>query len=321
MKFISKKITAVSITALLSIALLAGCSPSQPASSANPAAPENPASVLSGEIAIDGSSTVYPITSAVAEEFQKLNQDVRITVGFSGTGGGFEKFIAGETDINNASRHIKDKEKAPLEEKGIGYKEIEVAYDGLSVVVNHANDFVDYLTIEELKKMWEPSSAVKTWQDVRAEWPAEEIKFFSPGADSGTFDYFTEEIMGETGAIRTDITASEDDNVLVRGVAGERSSVGFFGYAYYQENKEELKIVPIDSGNGPIEPGDQTIMDGTYTPLSRPLLMYVREDALSREEVKAFMTYYLTEGVKLIPEVGYVMLPQAQYESILESLN
>ncbi len=320
MKFISKKITAISLTAVLSIALLAGCAPSQPAASENPASPENPQTVLSGEIAIDGSSTVYPITAAVAEEFQKLNPDLKITVGFSGTGGGFEKFIAGETDINDASRPIKDKEKTALEEKGIAYKEIKVAYDGLSVVVNHANDFVDYLTVEELKKMWEPSSTVKTWQDVRPEWPAEEIKFFSPGADSGTFDYFTEEVVGESGAIRTDITASEDDNVLVTGVAGEKSAIGFFGYAYYQENKEELKIVPIDSGNGKVEPNEQTVMDGTYSPLSRPLFIYVREDALSKEEVKAFVTYYLTEGAALVPQVGYVSLPEEDYASALESI-
>lgn len=321
MKFISKKITAISLTAVLSIALLAGCAPSQPASSENPASGETPQAALSGEIAIDGSSTVYPISSAVAEEFQKMNQDVRVTVGFSGTGGGFEKFIAGETDINNASRHIKDEEKASLDENGIAYKEIEVAYDGLSVVVNHSNDFVDYLTIDELKKMWEPSSTIMTWQDVRPEWPAEEIKFFSPGADSGTFDYFTEEVVGESGAIRTDITASEDDNVLVTGVAGEKSAIGFFGYAYYQENKEALKIVPIDSGSGPIEPNDQTIMDGTYTPLSRPLFIYVREDALEKEEVKAFVTYYLTEGVALVPQVGYVALPDENYAAALELLN
>ena len=318
MKFISKKITAIGLTAFLSLSLLAGCAPAQQAAGENPPAS---GAALSGEIAIDGSSTVYPISSAVAEEFQKMNQDVRVTVGFSGTGGGFEKFIAGETDINNASRHIKDEEKTSLDENGIAYKEIEVAYDGLSVVVNHSNDFVDYLTIDELKKMWEPSSTVMTWQDVRPEWPAEEIKFFSPGADSGTFDYFTEEVVGESGAIRTDITASEDDNVLVTGVAGETSAIGFFGYAYYQENKEALKIVPIDSGSGPIEPNEQTIMDGTYTPLSRPLLIYVREDALEKEEVKAFVTYYLTEGIALVPQVGYVALPDENYASALESLN
>ena len=324
MKFISKKVTAICLTAFLSLSLLAGCAPAQPTEGTPPTEGETPPATevaLSGEIAIDGSSTVYPITSAVAEEFQKLHQDLRITVGFSGTGGGFEKFIAGETDINNASRYIKDEEKTSLDENGIAYKELEVAFDGLSVVVNHANDFVDYLTVDELKKMWEPSSTVMTWQDVRPEWPAEEIKFFSPGADSGTFDYFTEEVVGESGAIRTDITASEDDNVLVTGVAGEETAIGFFGYAYYQENKEALKIVPIDSGSGPIEPNDQTIMDGTYTPLSRPLLIYVREDALEKEEVKAFVTYYLTEGIALVPQVGYVSLPDENYAATLESLN
>lgn len=308
-----KKISAASLAMVLSLVFLGGCGQANQQ-------PEGNAEKMSGEIAIDGSSTVYPITAAVGEEFQQLNPDVKVTVGFSGTGGGFEKFLQKETDINDASRAIKAEEIAKAEENKIDYKEIKIAYDGLSVVVSHDNDFVDSLTVDELKRIWEPNSKVKTWKDVRPEWPAEEIKLFGPGSDSGTFEYFTEEVVGEKGAIRTDYTASEDDNVLVNGVAGEKNGMGFFGYAYYVENKDKLKVVPIDNGSGPVEPNEETVKSGAYAPLSRPLFMYVRSESLKKAEVKAFLEFYLKEGTKVIPSVGYVPLNEDEYKAGLDML-
>lgn len=305
-----KKILSLGIIGTLSIGILTGCGGQTQDAQAG----------LSGSIAIDGSSTVYPISEAVAEEFQKMNKDVKVTVNFSGTGGGFEKFLVKETDINDASRPIKEKEVNKAKEGGIDYLELEVAYDGLSVVVNKDNDFVDNLTLEELKKIWEPNSSVKTWKDVRAEWPAEPVKLYGPGSDSGTFEYFTEEVNGEAGAIRVDYTASEDDNVLVNGIAGDQYSIGFFGYAYYIENKDKLKVVPIDSGNGPVAPTAETVENGTYEPLSRPLFVYVNKEALQRPEIKEFITYYLTEGKELVTEIGYVKLPQSEYDNQLSQI-
>lgn len=275
---------------------------------------------LSGDIIIDGSSTVFPITEAITEEFSKLNPDVNIPIGVSGTGGGFKKFVIGEIDINDASRPIKDEEKAEAEANGIEYVDFTVAYDGLSVLVNPANDFVDSLNVEELNALWKPDSTIKTWKDLRPEWPDEEIKLYGPGTDSGTFDYFTEEINGETGAIRTDYTPSEDDNILVQGIAGDKNALGFFGFAYYIENQDKLKVVKIDNGNGPVEPTFETIKDGSYAPLSRPIYIYVTKDALAKEHVKAFVEYYLTEGTALIPEVGYVQLEDSAYEQELSKL-
>ena len=306
-----KKISAASLAMVLSLVFLGGCG------QANQQAEGN-TEKMSGEVAIDGSSTVYPITAAVGEEFQQLNPDVKITVGFSGTGGGFEKFLQKEIDINDASRAIKSEEIAKAEENKIEYKEIKIAYDGLSVVVSHDNDFVDNLTVDELKRIWEPNSKVKTWKDVRPEWPAEEIKLFGPGSDSGTFEYFTEEVVGEKGAIRTDYTASEDDNVLVNGVAGEKNGMGFFGYAYYVENKDKLKVVPIDNGSGPVEPNEETVKSGAYAPLSRPLFIYVRTESLKKAEVKAFLEFYLKEGTKVIPSVGYVPINEDEYKAGLD---
>jgi phosphate transport system substrate-binding protein len=305
-----KKILFLGLIGVLSVGILAGCG----------AKSETSQSGLTGAISIDGSSTVYPISEAVAEEFQKMNPDVKVTVNFSGTGGGFEKFLVKETDINDASRPIKDKEIKKAQESGVEYTELKVAYDGLSVVVNKDNDFIDYLTMEELKKIWEPNSSVKTWKDVRAEWPAEPVKLYGPGSDSGTFEYFTEEVNKEAGAIRVDYTASEDDNVLVNGIAGDKYSLGFFGYAYYIENKDKLKVVPIDSGKGPVEPTPETVENGTYEPLSRPLFIYVNKESMQRPEIKEFVKYYLTEGKELIPEVGYVKLPQSEYDNQLSQI-
>lgn len=264
---------------------------------------------LSGNIRIDGSSTVYPITQAVAEEFMAENPGVNVTVGVSGTGGGFEKFTRGEIPISNASRPIKDDEKARAEQNGIAYTELTVAMDGISVVVNPQNDWVDHLTVEELKKIWEPNSKVKKWSDIRPGWPDQPIKLYGPGTDSGTFDYFTAEIVGEEGASRTDYTASEDDNQLVTGVANDKYALGYFGYAYYMENKDKLKAVPIDGGNGPVAPTDETIANGTYKPLSRPIFIYVNNEAYkTRPEVKAFVDYYLEVVKEIAPEVGYIAL-------------
>lgn len=278
------------------------------------------ASSISGEVKIDGSSTVYPITEAVAEEFLAANPDVKIPVGVSGTGGGFKKFIAKETDINDASRGIKDQEAADAKAAGVEYEAFEIAYDGLSVLVNPENTWVESLTVDELKKIWAPDSTVKTWKDVRPEWPAEAIKFYAPGTDSGTFDYFTEAINGESGAIRQDFTASEDDNILVQGIAGDKNAIGFFGFAYYEENKDSLKLVKIDNGKGAVAPSFETIQDGSYAPLSRPLYLYVNKGSLEREEVKSFVKFYLENAAALVPEVGYIALPADNYTKSLDKL-
>ena len=281
---------------------------------------EAPDTSLTGTIAIDGSSTVFPITEAIAEEFNGTYPEVRIPIGVSGTGGGFKKFIAGETDISNASRPIKDEEAQAAAAAGIEYIEMTIAYDGLSVLVNPANDWVDSLTVEELKMMWAPDSTVKKWSDIRPEWPNEEIKFYAPGTDSGTFDYFTEEINGESGAIRPDFTASEDDNVLVQGIAGDKNAIGFFGYAYYEENQDKLKLVAIDNGSGPVTPDFDTIQDGSYSPLSRPIFIYINKASLGKPELVEFITFYNTVAGEIIPEVGYVALPSADYEANLKLL-
>ena len=281
--------------------------------SAGTEAGQGGSSTLSGSIAADGSSTVAPITEAMAEEFGLANPDVRVTVGTSGTGGGFKKFLNKEMDISNASRPIKESEVELATKNGVEYVELPVAFDGLTVVVNPANTWVDKLTIEELNKIWAPDSKIKLWSEVRAGWPAEEIKLFGPGPDSGTFDYFTDVVNGEEGVSRTDYSASEDDNVLVTGVAGEKNALGYFGYAYFEENSSKLKAIPIvnpDSGEA-IAPSPESIQSGAYAPLSRPLFIYVRSDVLERAEVTAFVKYYLSaEAAPLVSEVGYVPLPQ-----------
>ena len=275
---------------------------------------------LTGEIKIDGSSTVFPITEAVAEEFTILNPELQIPVGVSGTGGGMTKFIAGEIDIADASRPIKAEEKANAEKAGIEYLEFMVAYDGLSVLVNKDNTWVDNLTTEELKKIWEPGSTVKTWKDVRPEWPNEPIKLYAPGTDSGTFEYFTETINKKAGAIRPDYTGSEDDNVLVKGISGDKNALGFFGYAYYAENKDKLKAVAIDAGKGPVAPSYDSIKDGSYSPLSRPLFIYVNKAALERTEVMEFLRFYLKNAAELSADVGHIALPDKDYEDQLDLL-
>lgn len=272
-------------------------------------------SELRGAVSLDGSSTVYPISEAIAEEFLSIAPRVRVTVGVSGTGGGFKKFLSGEIDINDASRTIKESEEAEADASGIDFLEIPVAFDGLSVVVNPNNTWVDSLTVDELQMIWQPGSMVDSWDDIRADWPARPIRLYGPGTDSGTFDYFTEVINGESGASRPDYTASEDDNVLVQGISGDENALGFFGYAYYIENKESLKIVPVDGGSGPVVPTAQTINEGTYSPLSRPVFIYLNAESLSRPEVRSFVDFYIDNAGAIASEVGYIALPTEMYET------
>lgn len=271
-------------------------------------------SSMQGTVVIDGSSTVFPITEAVAEEFGKVRPRVRVTVGISGTGGGFKKYSNGETDISDASRPIKQKEIEKAHDNNIEFIELPVAFDGLSVVVSKENTWLDHLTVDELHRIWMPGSTVKTWNDIRAEWPNKEINLFGPGTDSGTFDYFTEAINGKSQYCRSDFSKSEDDNVLVQGIAGDKYSLGFFGFAYYIENMDKLKIVPIDGGDGPVVPSETTINDGTYQPLSRPIFIYVNPESAKKPHVDAFVRFYLENAPDLVSEVGYVQLPAKVYE-------
>lgn len=265
-------------------------------------------------VAVDGSSTVYPITEAMAEQFGTTSSvPVNVTIATSGTGGGFKTFCAGERDISNASRPIKDSEKALCATNGVEYLELQVAIDGLSVVVNPANTFVDCLTVPELKAIWEPGSKITTWSQVRPTWPNEPIRLYGAGTNSGTFDYFTEAIMGTVGSIRDDFSASEDDNVLVQGVEGDKNALGFFGYAYYAENPTRLKAVPVDGGAGCVTPNPETIKTGTYTPLSRPMFVYVSRASWEREVVRDFVKFYLENGATIVPETGYIPLDAARY--------
>ncbi|MFC7217113.1 PstS family phosphate ABC transporter substrate-binding protein [Streptomyces polyrhachis] len=268
---------------------------------------------LSGTIKIDGSSTVGPLTIAAGQLFKQENSGVNTTVAISGTGGGFEKFCAGETDISNASRPIKDDEEAPLCEKaGVKYTELHIANDALSVVVSKDNDWAECLTVEQLKKIWEPGSKAKTWKDVDAKFPAEPLKLFGPGTDSGTFEYFTEEINGEKNASREDYTASEDDNVLVQGVSGTKGGLGYFGYTYFEENQDKLKVVKIDGGKGCVAPSAQAAQDGSYTPLARPLFIYPSEKALGRPEVKAFIDYFVKNNKSIAEKAKFIPLSTEQ---------
>lgn len=267
-------------------------------------------------IQIDGSSTVFPITEAVAEEFQKAKKGkIKVTVGIAGTGGGFKKFCRGETDISDASRPILKQEMEACKGAGIEYIELPVAFDALTVIVNPKNEWSPTMTVAELKKIWEPAAQGKVtkWNQVRASWPDAPLKLFGAGADSGTFDYFTEAITGKAKSSRGDFTASEDDNVLVQGVANDHNALGFFGFAYYAENKGKLKAVAVDNGKGPVGPSEKTVLDGTYQPLSRPIYIYVNKKSLAKPEVKEFTEYYLKHAPKLIREVKYVPLPDKLY--------
>lgn len=305
----------LAVVGLLAIACGGGGEPTPAASNVQGAGTS-----LRGDIEIDGSSTVFPISQAAAEEFRKEHSDVQIPVGISGTGGGFKRFIVGETDISNASRSIKDSERELAAENGVDFIELTVAFDGLSVIVNPDNDFAACMTTAELKKLWEPGSKVSKWNEIRSDWPDRPIRLYGPDTDSGTFDYFTDAINGEEDASRPDYTQSADDNVLVQGISGDKNSLGYFGYAYYLENTDKLKLVAVDAGAGCIEPSKETINDGSYSPLSRPMFIYVNKAALNRPEVKAFVEFYLENAAALAEEVGYVALPQADYDAGLSAI-
>ena len=268
---------------------------------------------LKGTIKIDGSSTVAPLSEAAAELFQAENPGVRVTVGTSGTGGGFEKFCAGETDISDASRPIKDDEEAPICKKnGIAYEQVEVANDGLAVVVNPQNDFATCLTVAEVKKIYDKGSEVNNWKQVNPKFSDLEMELFGAGTDSGTFDYFTEAINGEEGRSRSDYNATEDDNVTVQGVSGSEGGIGYFGLSYAQQNEGKVKAVEIDGGDGCVAPSAETVQDGSYKPLSRPLFIYPSAKALERPEVKAFVEFYLANQDRITEQALFVPMTEEQ---------
>ena len=274
-------------------------------------------------ITADGSSTVFPITEAVAEEFQSANAGTRVTVGSSGTGGGFQKFCRNETDISNASRPVKATELEACSKAGIDFIELPVAYDGIAIVVNPKNTWATSITVAELKKIWEPAAQgrVTRWNQIRADWPNEEIHLFGAGVDSGTFDYFTEAIVGKEAQSRGDYTSSEDDNVIVQGVSGDQYALGYFGYSYYEQNKDKLKVLPVDDGDasngaGPIAPSPESVAGGTYRPLSRPVFVYVKVNALQRPEVLKFVEFYLSKGAALVREVGYIPMTEREQQMV-----
>lgn len=272
-------------------------------------------------VKIDGSSTVYPITEAVAEDFQKLKKNaIKVTVGISGTGGGFKKFCRGETDISDASRPILAKEMDICKEAGIQYVELPIAYDALTVTINPQNDWATTLTVADLKKIWEPGAQgkLKSWKDVNPAFPDVPLKLYGPGADSGTFDYFTEAVVGKSKSSRGDYTASEDDNVLVQGVSRDKGGLGYFGFAYYLENQKKLKAVAIDGGKGPIHPSAESVENGSYAPLSRPIFIYVNAKSMDKPEIREFVEFYLKNAPKLVKEVKYVALPQKAYDIAAE---
>lgn len=275
-------------------------------------------------IKVDGSSTVYPITEGVAEEFQKANKGLKVTVGVSGTGGGFKKFCRDETDIQDASRPILKSEMELCKAAGVEYYELPVAFDALTVVINPKNAWLKQATVAELKKMWEPAAQGKItrWNQVNPAWPDQPIKLFGAGADSGTFDYFTEAIVGKSKSSRGDFTASEDDNVLVQGVAGDVNSIGYFGYAYYAENTSKLKALAIveKEGKPAVLPSQNTVLDGSYQPLARPIFIYVKVKSLQKPEVKKFVDFYMANAAKMATEVKYVKLPDSIYKANQEHM-
>jgi phosphate transport system substrate-binding protein len=291
------------------IVLIAGCSSN------------NNKKSLSGQILIDGSSTVFPISEAVAEEFRVQYPNVKVSVGESGTGGGFKKFSRSETDINGASRRITPDEQNSCKANGIDFLELEIAYDGMVVVVNPKNTWVNEIKVSELKKIWEPDAQdkIKYWNQIRPEWPHKEIHLYGPGTASGTYDYFTEVIVGKAKSSRGDYTASEDDNVLVQGVSSDEGALGYFGMAYFENNKDKIKAIPVDdenpsNGNGAIFPTKETVQNKTYSPLSRPLFIYINSKSLNRQEVQTFVEFYIDNCMNLAPQVGYVSLDSATYK-------
>jgi phosphate transport system substrate-binding protein len=300
------------------LALLAGCGGGRggddEAGGDTTAAATGGGTDLSGRIEADGSSTVGPFTTAGAERFQGENSGVQVTVGVSGTGGGFERFCRGETDLSNASRQMDEEEASVCKEAGIDYTEFQVANDALTVVVNPDNDWAACLTTEQLKTIWGPDSKVGNWSEVDASFPDEELSLFGPGTDSGTFDYFTDEVNGEEGASRSDYSASEDDNTIVAGVSGERGGLGYFGFSYFEENQDSLKPVEIDSGGGCVPPSVETAQDGTYTPLARPLFVYVKNESLQKPEVEAFVRSLIDNATEIAEAARFVPLTEEQIE-------
>ncbi len=276
---------------------------------------------LTGTVEVDGSSTVAPVSEAVAEEFKKQFPKTNVLVGVSGSGGGFKRFVIGETDISNASRDIKPSEAEKAKANGIDFAELRIGMDGLSVMVNTKNTFVDCLTTAELKKIWEPGSLINNWNEIRSSFPDQKLRLYGPGTDSGTFDFFTDEINGQSGASRDDYTMSEDDNVVVQGISGDQNSLGYFGYAYYEANKDKLKVIGIDSGEGCIVPSAETIDDASYKPLTRPLYIYVNKSSYTNKKVvKEFVDFYMQEAGALTAEVGYVPLKDEEYKANLDKV-
>lgn len=275
---------------------------------------------IKGTVNIDGSSTIYPITEAVAEEFQKVYPGIKVAVALSGTGGGFKKFVRGETDINDASRPITPFEDSVAKTNNISYIDLTIAYDGMAIVVNPQNNWCNEITVEELKKIWEPAAQGKItrWKQIRPEWPDEPIHLYGAGVESGTYDYFTEVIVGKSHSSRGDYTSSEDDNVLVQGVSSDKFSLGFLGLAYYEENKDKLKLVGVDNGNGAVLPSVETVKNKIYTPLSRPLFLYINSTAAKRPEVETFVNFYLDQMQTLVEEVGYISLNNDEIKQVKE---
>jgi phosphate transport system substrate-binding protein len=305
-----KNLVLLTLAALLAL-LATGCGQTRDNASGDGAAA---GSDLSGRIQIDGSSTVGPFTTAAAETFQREHSGVQVTVGVSGTGGGFERFCRGETDMSNASRPIKPEEEEMCEQKGIQHVEFQVANDALTVVVNKKNDWVDCLTVDQLKRIWEPGSKISNWNQVDPSFPDERLRLFGAGTDSGTFDYFTEEIVGEGGASRSDYSASEDDNVIVTGVSGQRGALGYFGFSYYEENQDTLKALAVDSGDGCVEPSVENAQNGSYTPLSRPLYVYAKTESFERPEVEAFVQFLLDNATDVAERSQFVPLTDEQVQ-------
>jgi phosphate transport system substrate-binding protein len=315
------------LLALLAGAFAFGCSKESPDRAGAPAAPgpgklsvQSVRAPRSGTVKVDGSSTVFPITEAVAEEFQRATRGARVIVGISGTGGGFKKFCNGEIDVSDASRPIRPVEVELCAKNGVRYIELPIAYDGLAVVVSHRNNWAKNITTEELKRIWEPEAQgrIMKWSDVRVGWPERPLRLYGPGVDSGTYDYFTEAIVMREHASRGDFTSSEDDNVIAQGVASDPAALGYFGFAYYEQNKNKLRVLAVDDGKaengaGPIELSVESVRSGAYQPLSRPIFIYVAERALDRTDVLEFTKFYLTHAASLSREVGYIPLPERAY--------
>ena len=308
-------------SALIALTLVAGACGDDDGGGGAGAGTGDGGTELSGTVKLDGSSTVAPLMTIAAEDFMSENNGVQVTVGTSGTGGGFEKFCVGETDISNASRPVKDEEAEACAAEGIEFTELQVANDALAVVVNKDNDWIDCITVEQLNKIWGPDSTVSKWSEVDPSFPDEELTLYGPGTDSGTFDYFTDEINGEEGASRTDYNPSEDDNVTVTGVSGAKGAMGYFGFSYFEENEDKLKALEIDAGEGCVTPSSETVQDGSYAPLGRALYIYVNNEALARPEVEAFVKYYADNSDKISEESLFVPLTDEQKSTLTDAID